>query len=177
MTNPYSLSQVCDESIPGGSNYYVPVYSSKDPNTVAMNIWFFDSQHTECLGVAGFGCVAHEAVHWYLETSRRLEKEQGGKKPGVAFMHIPPQEWMFYWNVQIMLLYDFQHYDSVGGKEQLVKCQSVNTGLMGAFIERGEMIAVFTGHDHKNDYAVRYRNTLVGYTRKTGYGSYGPADG
>ena len=48
---------------------------------------------------------------------------------------------------------------------------------MGAFIERGEMVSIFTGHDHKNDYAVEYRNILIGYTRKTGYGSYGPADG
>ena len=33
----------------------------------------------------------------------------------------------------------------------MVKCQSVNTGLMAAFIERKEMVSVFTGHDHKND--------------------------
>ena len=64
-----------------------------------MNMWFFDSQQYNCLGVQGFGCVAHEVVDWYYETSRRLEKEQGGKKPGVAFMHIPPQEWMYAWNV------------------------------------------------------------------------------
>lgn len=48
---------------------------------------------------------------------------------------------------------------------------------MAAFIERGEMVSIFTGHDHKNDFAVQYDKILVGYTRKTGYGSYGPADG
>ena len=99
MKNPYSYTQLCDEKIPGASNYYIPIYSSKDPHKVVMNIWFFDSLQYDCLGVHGFGCVPHEAVDWYLETSRRLEVEQGGMKPGVAFMHIPPQEWMFYWNV------------------------------------------------------------------------------
>lgn len=48
---------------------------------------------------------------------------------------------------------------------------------MAAFIERGEMVSIFTGHDHKNDFAVQYDKILVGYTRKTGYGSYGPAEG
>ena len=58
-----------------------------------------------------------------------------------------------------------------------MKCQSVNTGIMAAFKERDEMVAIFTGHDHKNDFAVDFDKVLVGYTRKTGYGSYGPADG
>ena len=53
----------------------------------------------------------------------------------------------------------------------------MNTGIMAAFRERNEMVAIFTGHDHKNDFSVDYDNVLVGYTRKTGYGSYGPADG
>lgn len=58
-----------------------------------------------------------------------------------------------------------------------MKCQSVNTGLMSAFIERKEMISIFTGHDHKNDFAVKFDKIMIGYTRKTGYGSYGPAEG
>ena len=99
MKHPYSYTQICPEEVPGASNYYIPVYSAKDENKVVMNIWFFDSQRWGCVGIEGFGCVPHEAVDWYLETSRRLEKEQGGKKPGVAFMHIPPQEWMYAWNV------------------------------------------------------------------------------
>lgn len=106
MQNPYSYTEMCPESVPGASTYVVPVYSSKDPNTVIMNMWFFDSQQYNCLGVQGFGCVAHEVIDWYYETSRRLEKEQGGKKPGVAFMHIPPQEWMYAWNVPLCMVCD-----------------------------------------------------------------------
>ena len=46
-----------------------------------------------------------------------------------------------------------------------------------AYIERKEMVSVFTGHDHKNDWAATFKEIMVGYTRKTGYGSYGPAEG
>ena len=48
---------------------------------------------------------------------------------------------------------------------------------MGAFYERDEMVSIFTGHDHKNDYSVKFGKLTIGYTRKTGYGSYGPAEG
>ena len=38
MQNPYSYTEMCPESVPGASTYVVPVYSSKDPNTVIMNM-------------------------------------------------------------------------------------------------------------------------------------------
>ena len=40
-----------------------------------------------------------ETVQWYREKSMELEKEQGGKKPGIAFMHIAPPEYMYIYNV------------------------------------------------------------------------------
>ena len=33
------------------------------------------------------------------ETTKELEEKQGGKKPGVAFMHIAPPEYMYAYNV------------------------------------------------------------------------------
>lgn len=59
----------------------------------------------------------------------------------------------------------------------MVKCQSVNTGLMAAFIERKEMVSVFTGTTTRMTGPRPSRRIMVGYTRKTGYGSYGPAEG
>ena len=106
MLHPYSLTKQAEAPGYGASTFVIPVMSSKNPEEIVMNLWFFDSQQYTCLGVPGFGCVAHETVDWYYETSRRLEKEQGGKKPGVAFMHIPPQEWMLAWNVGVIATSD-----------------------------------------------------------------------
>lgn len=39
------------------------------------------------------------------------------------------------------------------------------------------MIGMFVGHDHANDYVNDYEGLKIGYGRKTGYGSYGPAPG
>ena len=42
---------------------------------------------------------------------------------------------------------------------------------------RGDMIGMFVGHDHKNDFVSDYEGLKIGYGRKTGYGCYGPAPG
>ena len=99
MTNPYSYTEQAEAGLTGASTFVVPVYSSKDPNRVVFNMWFFDSNDYDCLGVTGYGCVGPETVQWYRKKSMELEKEQGGKKPGIAFMHIPPPEYMYIYNV------------------------------------------------------------------------------
>ena len=42
---------------------------------------------------------------------------------------------------------------------------------------RGDMIGMFVGHDHANDYIIEYEGLYIGYGRKTGYGCYGPPPG
>ena len=99
MKSPYSFTQLAPEDLPGASTFVIPVYSSKNSDEVVMNLWFFDSEDYNCLGVKGYGCVDVPTVAWYREMSETLEEEQGGKKPGVAFMHIPPQEYMYAYDV------------------------------------------------------------------------------
>lgn len=99
MTNPYSFTQLFPDNMAGASTFVLPVYSSKHPEQVVMNLWFFDSGDYNCLGVNGYGCVEPKMIDWYKRMSRQLEIEQGGKKPAVAFMHIPPVEYLYAYNV------------------------------------------------------------------------------
>ena len=98
-TSPYSFTRLPPEGVDGASNFVVPVYSSKNPDEVVMNLWFFDSGDYDCLKVKGYGCVDHSAINWYRAKSDELSISQNGRKPGVAFMHIAPQEYMFAYDV------------------------------------------------------------------------------
>ena len=78
----------------------LPVFSSSNASTVAMNLWFFDSGNRGCGGQGhGFGCIERDVVEWYRRRSDELEKEQGERVPAMAFFHIPPQEFMVGWMV------------------------------------------------------------------------------
>lgn len=97
--NPYSFTRLPPKGVDGASNFVVPIYSSKDENEVVMNLWFFDSNRNDCMGVVGWGCVDHSAIDWYRAKSLELEMEQNGRKPGVAFMHIPTPEFVYAYEV------------------------------------------------------------------------------
>ena len=113
MLHPYSLTKQAEAPGYGASTFVIPVMSSKNPEEVVMNLWFFDSEDYNCLGVLA---AIHpsltltpdrdelldslrEVIDWYRQKSAELEKTQGGKKPGVAFMHIAPPEYMFAYDV------------------------------------------------------------------------------
>lgn len=100
MTNPNSLTELSPESISGASNFVIPIYSSKNSKEVVMNLWFFDSGDYDCYGVKGYGCIPSDVVQWYREKSQELAIQQNGVKKGIAFFHIPPQEFMYAWNVR-----------------------------------------------------------------------------
>lgn len=73
----------------------------------------------------------------------------------------------------------------MGRKDEDVCCQGLNTGLLAAMREewvrrsrvrsRGNILGVFAGHDHCDDYVVDFEGILLGYGRKSGVGSYGPS--
>jgi hypothetical protein len=153
--------------IPGASNYYLPVFAH-DRDQVLAYLWVFDSGDSNCLGVPGWGCVHPAQVEWYHKTSKLLTQKQGRIVPALAFMHIPPPEFMDVWN-----------YENCYGrlKDEGVCCFSVNTGLFSAMKAAGDIRGVYCGHDHNNDYWGVFHNITLGYGRKTGYGAYGPPAG
>lgn len=149
-----------------------------------MNLWFFDSGNRGCNGQGtGFGCIERDVVEWYQKRSDELEKEQGARLPAMAFFHIPPQEFMDGWMVRAKYRNDEQHYNTTGHKMQVTSCSEINTGIVDAFLEkcawlrgvrfRGNVVALFVGHDHPNDFTVDYKGLMLAYGRKSGYGGYG----
>ena len=44
----------------------------------------------------------------------------------------------------------------------------LNTGMFTAMKEAGDVMGMFVGHDHDNDYAVMWKGILLAYGRFTG---------
>ena len=76
MKNPYSLTELAPEELEQASTFVLPVYSSKNPEEVVMNLWFFDSGDYNCMGLKGYGCVGLNTVQWYREKSKELRRSR-----------------------------------------------------------------------------------------------------
>lgn len=85
-------------SLPGVTNYYIPIYPSKNGTTAeerpVMIWWFFDSQ-------GGFTNAGREpeyvdakVVQWFKNENNRL-KSKWGRLPSLVFVHIPTYRTFF----------------------------------------------------------------------------------
>lgn len=98
-----------------------------------------------------------------IKESNILKSKYGKIIPGIAFMHIPPPEYMEMSNINLIN----------GTKEESVSCPMANNNIISTFDKIGNINGVFVGHDHRNDYSVKYSDKItLYYGRKTGLGSY-----
>lgn len=150
------------EGITGVTNYTLTVKSADGKRDAAV-LYIFDSNSYSPMKnvVKGYDWIKHDQVEWYRRTSKLFTEANGGKPvPALAFFHIPLPE--FHEAVQNEGSY------FVGTRKEKACSPEINTGLASAMLEAGDVMGVFVGHDHVNDYVVDWRGILLGYGRFTG---------
>ena len=147
--------------------YNVPVMSS-DEKTVKFNLWVFDSGDYD--GNGHYGCMSKEDVEWYKNKSEEMTKANGGKPLySLAFQHmIVPEVYDVLTKVNKRKLYSFEHIINkgeyymfspeevnFGTLNETPCCGFPNFGQFDAMVECGDVLGVFSGHDHTNAFGVK----------------------
>lgn len=181
--NTFSCSVSVDDgdALSGCGTYNIPVLSS-DGKEVKFNLWVFDSGDYDEEG--RYSCVQPDQIEWYKETSDKLKKENNGKPVNsLVFQHIIVGEiydalqksdsWKSY---AYKHLYNEDEYymfdpDRVNyGTIRETPCPGYsNYGQFDAMTEKGDVLAMFTGHDHTNAFAVEYKGIDIVNSLSTRY--------
>jgi hypothetical protein len=151
------------QGITGVTNFVLPVKSADGKKESAV-LYVFDSNSYSTLPkkvVDGYGWIALDQIDWYTKTSKELTAKNGGQPlPSLAFFHIPLPEYH-------EAVLDEKAY-LVGTRKEVACAPKINTGLGASMLQAGDVMGVFVGHDHVNDYVVNWRGILLGYGRYTG---------
>lgn len=149
------------EGISGVTNYTLSVKSTDGKRDAAVLYIFDSNSYSPIKKVKGYDWIKHDQVEWYRQTSKAFTAANDGKPlPALAFFHIPLPE--FHEAAQNESTY------FVGTRKEKACAPEINTGLAAAMLEAGDVMGVFVGHDHVNDYVVDWRGILLGYGRFTG---------
>ena len=104
-------------------------------------------------------------IEWYRKQSLSFTVGNGGiPVPSLAFFHIPLIEYN-------ELAGDGKTYGN--DKEGGVASSNINSGMFASILEMKDVMGVFTGHDHDNDYIGIDKGIALGYGRVTGADAYG----
>ena len=134
-----------------------------DNDSVAAVIYCIDSNDypvTEDLRRVSYYDVIHDdQIQWYIDESNRFKAMNGGVPvPSVAFYHICVPE-----------ILEVARDPNHNGKYEERCCPAdVNVGFFGKTRIQGDMIGMFVGHDHTNDFIGMYQDIALGYGRQSG---------
>lgn len=181
--NTYSCSISIDdgEALSGCGTYNIPVLSS-DGSKVKFNVWVFDSGDYDDEG--HYGYVKADQVEWYKAKSDELKAANGGEVVySIAFQHIiVPEVYDALKKTDRKRLFSYSHmynkdeyymFDPNGLNHGTLTetpcCGYYNDGQFDALVEKGDVLGIFTGHDHTNAFGVEYKGIEIGNTVSSRY--------
>ena len=175
MSYPNNINQLGPPGVHGTGNMQQLIYGSVTDQPV-FNVWSLDSgtysrdtiggQPIEADGLSGWDVIRPNQVAWYHRTSQTLEEAFGRPIPSLAFFHIPLLEFQLMWENR-------ENHGVVGEMNEAVSPGPFNSGLFAAMLDRGDVLGIFVGHDHVNDFVGNYFGIRLGYSGNTGFGTYG----
>lgn len=159
---PYRVASDVD-SITGTGNYLLEINGNQKDTPQAI-LYFIDSNQYSQLkdaGVNGYDYIHRDQIDWYVHSSSQYTVRNNNRPlPSLAFFHIPLPEYNQAARNENTTLY--------GIRREKACSPELNTGMFAAMKEQGDIMGVFVGHDHDNDYAVNWYNILLAYGRFTG---------
>lgn len=181
--NTFSCSVSVDdgEALSGCGTYNIPVMSS-DGETVKFNLWVFDSGDYDDEG--HYACVQADQVEWYKAKSDELAAANGGiRVDSLVFQHIiVPEVYDALEKINRKTLFAFEHmynegeyyrFDfqniNYGTLNETPCCGYENFGQFDAMVEKGDVLAMFTGHDHTNAFGVNHKGIDIMNSLSTRY--------
>lgn len=154
MSYAHNLSQCHSASIGRAGDYNVLIKDSKGKKPI-FNIFMMDSGD---YGFKGYGYIKKVQVYWYELVSNLIEKKFGRRIPSLMFFHIPLQQQKIVGNSKY-----------TGERNEKECVQSNDKGLFSAIKKMGNVVGVFCGHDHTNNYYGILDEITFGYGGFIGY--------
>ncbi len=147
-------------------------------------VYLFDTHSKNPDG--GYSSVTPEQLEWY----RSVRDSYKNPLPSLVFQHIPTPE-IFdvikkvprFTKKSVRAFgehknefYILDPYKS--GLRDFMKespaASATNAGQIDAFLEKGEVLGVYVGHDHNNSFVAKYKGIDLGYAQGAGFNVYGP---
>ncbi len=148
------------ENVFGHGNYVVEIKESTGKANAALLYCMDSNAYSTIEGVEGYGWFHFDQINWYRNQSKKHEMASGRLLPALAFFHIPLPEYRE--------AYINEKYPPVGLRLEDECSPKINSGMFASMLERGDVMGMFVGHDHVNDYIAYLNGIALAYGRFTG---------
>ncbi len=160
---PYYVGEKGPDGVYGYGNFVLPV-AGRDAGTSALLYCFDSNDYPPGNKYGHYDWIHYDQIDWYRNQSKKYTSDNNNiPLPALAFFHIPLPE---YKNMT-------ERNTIVGNKEEGVASPVINTGMFASMVEMKDVMGVFVGHDHNNDYIGMEYDIALAFGRVTGTDAYG----
>jgi len=152
----YCVSKSGPEELTGDGNYALGVY--KADGALGSVIYCLDSGMYTDTSKTIYDYIREDQIAWYKETSELLQKYNGGQVvPGMMAFHIPLFESnkIYYYREDPEVVTEWD-----GAVNSAISSSYMDTDLLETVLDRGDVKAIVTGHDHNNTYTLNYKGAV-----------------
>lgn len=141
---------------------YALIIGSHDGKHAAAVLYCMDSHaYSGLKDIKGYDWIKPYQIEWYIQQSKQFTQNNGGTPlPALTFFHIPVPEFNQAASSESAILH--------GSRMETACAPVINSGLFTAMKTQGDVMGIFCGHDHDNDYTVMWQGILLGYGRFSG---------
>lgn len=163
---PYFIGEKGTD-LTGCGNYVLPVQAHNKTKTAAL-LYCIDSHNKPSAYTYGhYDWIHFDQIEWYRKTSDTYtEQNKNIPLPALAFFHIPLLEFN---NV-------IGKEKTIGNKEEGIASPEINSGIFCSMVEKKDVMGVFVGHDHNNDFIGMDQGIALAFGRTSGSDAYGKLD-
>jgi len=183
---PFSVTRPGPKNVFGAGNYVLEIF---DGGRLANLLYCLDSNSSPQPPLEGVYDWFHDdQIAWFKKQSKAYTKQNGGKPiPALAFFHIPLNEFGEMIHHQAVLASEGLTEYEVGailrtkrdyrtdlesilvGQRFEIECPgAVNSGMFHAMWLQKDIMGIFVGHNHTNDYIGWYQGIALAYGRWSG---------
>ena len=159
---PYNINSTVT-GLYGESNDIITLSKDGDDKPQWVFYLFDSTNRCDIPGLEkGWGYIHFPEIVWYRQHSMAFTKQNGDKPvPSLAFFHIPVPEFNYAFKLD-------NHRIMKGNFGEEPCAPPVNSGLFVSMKEMGDVKAIICGHDHDNDYAMKWNDIFLMYGRYSG---------
>ncbi len=184
----YCLAYDADPALTGTATHALPVLAAGSDKTEFMLYMFDSNQYVSVNDFEDeYDCVHEDQIEWYKDTSKNIEAQEGKKIPGLAFQHIivgEAYDALFYESAvdlgELTPKYNGKTYSFLPRTNNFTgfllefPCPGYyNYGQFDAMVERGDILGIFSGHDHINTFETELDGIRIINTAGSTFNSYG----
>ena len=121
-------------------------------------------------GDSVYDVIKPSQIDWYTAQIGAMRRQYGAC-PSMVLLHIPLTQYAD----AAQEVAQGKNRFLYGDKRENICCGGFDSGLFDAILASESTTTVFCGHDHLNNFGVRYRGIVLSYIEPSGYGAYGLA--